>query len=143
MKAISITQIEATIIEGIKQDLLEKSEEVGLGIQGCLIGGDVRAATQTLRDLLIWFEGKIWKIYLNTLLNCETILAWLRALGSRKALRFVSYQEVSVTLPTGEKITIKSPYYLVKNIINFLSVQIKLNRFNILIFILNVNKKHK
>jgi hypothetical protein len=42
-------------------------------------------------------------------------MKWLRAVGAQKALRFVSYQQIWVTLPTGEKIRITSPFFVKAN----------------------------
>ena len=36
----------------------------------------------------------------------------LKILGGKKGLRFVSYQEVQITLPTGTKIPVRSPFFV-------------------------------
>jgi hypothetical protein len=112
MKATSITQIEFTIVPEIKQELIDRIEKAEIGIKDSLFQGDIDSATQSIRDLADCFENKIWAAYLNALSHCRTLLAWLRVLGTKKALRFVSYQDVSVTLPTGGEVRIRSPFFV-------------------------------
>jgi hypothetical protein len=112
MEATSITRTRDTIIELITQPLLEKIEEAGRQIHDSLMHGAVHTATETIRELSGWFEDLIWEAFLTSLFQCETILSWLRALGARKALRFVSYQKIRITLPTGTKIEIRSPFFV-------------------------------
>lgn len=42
----------------------------------------------------------------------KIILLWLRNLGAKKGLRFVSYQTNWITLPTGSKIQVRSPFFV-------------------------------
>lgn len=112
MKATSITQAINTIIERISQPLSEKINEVGIQIHDSLIHGSVDTATETIRKLSVWFEDLIWESYLKCLLKCEIIMSWLRRLGAQKGLRLVSYQQIWVTLPTGTKVQIRSPFFI-------------------------------
>ena len=112
MEATSITQTTNTIIELIAQPLFEKIKEAGSQIHDSLILGAVHTATETIRQLSTWFEDLIWETYLTSLFKCKTILLWLRTLGAQKGLRFVSYQENWVTLPTGTKVRIRSPFFV-------------------------------
>lgn len=112
MKATSITQTTNTIIELIAQPLFEKINEAGSQIHDSLIHGAVHTATETIRKLSTWVEDLIWESYLCSLFKCEIILLWLRTLGAQKGFRFVSYQEIRVTLPTGTKIRIRSPFFV-------------------------------
>ena len=112
METTDIIRTKEAIVESATQTLLEKIDEVGRQIQDSLMDGAVDEATAAVRNLSTWFEDTIWEAYLTSLLQCEAILAWLRALGARKALRFVSYQEIWITLPTGTKIRIKSPFFV-------------------------------
>ena len=112
MEATSITQTTNTIIELIAQPLFEKIQEAGSQIHDSLIHGAVHTATETIRKLSIWFENLIWETYLCFLFQCKIILVWLRTLGAQKGLRFVSYQEIWVTLPTGMKVRVRSPFFV-------------------------------
>lgn len=112
METTSINHIQDTVNGRITQSLFEKIEEAGRQVQDFLIHGDVQTATETIRKLSTWFEDLIWETYLTSLFQCKTILSWLRALGARKALRFVSYQDIQITLPTGTKIEIRSPFFV-------------------------------
>ena len=112
MEATSITQTTNTMIELITQSLSEKIKETGSQVHDSLIQGAINTATDTIQKLTIWFEDLIWKSYLTSLLQCEIILLWLRSLGAQKGLRFVSYQQIWVTLPTGTKVQIKSPFFV-------------------------------
>ena len=112
MKAISITQTTNTIIELIRQPLFEKFKETGFHIHDSLTHGAVHTATETIRKLVIWFEDLVWKSYLSSLFQCKTTLSWLRNLGAQKGLRFVSYQEIWVTLPTGTQVQVRSPFFV-------------------------------
>ena len=112
MKATSVTHIENTIIELTTQPLLEKIKEAGSQIHDSLVHGEIHCATETIRKLSVWFEDLIWKSYLTSLLQCKIILMWLRTLGAQKGLRFVSNQPIWVTLPTGTKVQIKSPFFV-------------------------------
>jgi hypothetical protein len=112
MEATSITRMTNTIIELITQPLSEKIEKVGSQIHDFLVHGAIHTATETIRKLSVWFEDLIWKSYLKSLLQCEIILSRLRAVGAQKGFRLVSYQEIWVTLPTGTKIQIRSPFFV-------------------------------
>ena len=112
MEATSICQSKNMIIELIKQPLFEKIEGACSNIEEALGKGSINLATQTIKDLASWFEDLVWTAYLNSLFQCAKILEWLRMLGSKKAMRFVSYQKVWISLPTGTKIQIRSPFLL-------------------------------
>lgn len=112
MKATSITQATNTMVELITQSLSEKIKETETHIHESLINGSIHTATQKIRKLSVWFEELIWKSFLTSLLQCDIILLWLRSLGARKGMRLVSYQQIWVTLPTGTKIQIKSPFFV-------------------------------
>ena len=112
MKATSVTQIENTFIDLITQPLREKINEAGSKIHNFLIDGAIHQATETVRNLSVWFEDLIWKSYLNSLLQCKIFLLWLRTLGAQKGLRLISYQQIWITLPTGTKVRINSPFFV-------------------------------
>jgi hypothetical protein len=112
MKARSITQTKNTMIELIMQHVSEEIEIAGSKIQESLLCGSIQSATEIIRKLAKSFEDLVWESYLNTLFQCKIVLAWLRKLGAQKALRFVSYQEVTITLPTGKKIQVRSPFFV-------------------------------
>jgi hypothetical protein len=65
MKATSVTRIENTIIDLKTQPLLEKIKEAGSQIQDSLVHGAIHCATETIRNLSVWFEDLIWKSYLG------------------------------------------------------------------------------
>lgn len=112
MEATSVTRAQDRIFEFATQALREKMEEAGRQICDSPADGAVHAATEVARDLSTWFEDAIWKAYLTFLFQCETVLSWLRGLGARKALRLVSYRETWITLPTGTKIQVRSPFFV-------------------------------
>ncbi len=112
MEATSITQTTNTIIELIAQPLFEKINETESEIHESLIHGAIHTATATIRKLCTWIEDLIWESFLCALFKCKIILLWLRNLGAQKGLRFVSYQEIWVTLPTGTKKRIRSPFFV-------------------------------
>jgi hypothetical protein len=112
MEATSITQTTNTIIGLITQPLSEKIKEVEDQIHDSLVHGAIHTATETIRKLSVWFEELIWNLYLTSLFQCEIILLWLRALGAQKGLRFVSYQQIWVTLSTGTKVQVRSPFFV-------------------------------
>jgi hypothetical protein len=112
MAATNIARTKETIVESATQPVLEKIGEAERQIMDSLMDGEIDAATEVVRDLSAWFADKIWTAYLTSLFQCREILSWLRALGARKALRFVSYREISITLPTGTKIRVRSPFFV-------------------------------
>ncbi len=112
METISITQLKNTTIEEITQGLSSKIETVGSQLEDALCSGSIQSATETIRDLANSFEDLAWEAYLNNLLKCKTILSWLRQIGAQKALRFVSYQTIMITLPSGKKIQVRSPFFV-------------------------------
>ena len=112
METISITQIKNTMIEKITQALSEKIDTVVPQIENALLSGSIESATETIRDLTSSFEDQAWEIYLTNLSKCKEILVWLRQLGAQKALKFVSYQKIMITLPSGNKIQVRSPYFV-------------------------------
>ena len=112
METISITQLKDTMIEEIMQGLSAKIESAKTGIEDTLLGGDIQSATEIIHELTSSFEDLIWESYLNNLFKCKIILVWLRNLGAKKALRFVSYQKIQITLPSGKKIQVRSPFFV-------------------------------
>ena len=112
MKAISITQSQNMMIDQITQPLLQKINETGAIIGDFLLHGAVQSATESVRELSSWVEDRIWEAYLTALFQCKIILSWLRVLGGQKGLRFTSYQEIRISLPTGTKIKIRSPFFV-------------------------------
>lgn len=112
MEATSISQSKNMIIELIKQPLFEKIEAACSDVEEALSKGSVNLATQTVKDLSLWFEDLVWTAYLSSLSQCKKILEWLRMLGSKKGMKFVSYQQIWISLPTGTKIQIKSPFFV-------------------------------
>jgi len=112
MEATSVTRNQFRIFEFATQALHEKMEEGERQISDCLADGAVHAATEAARNLSAWFEDAIWTAYFTHLFQRQEILSWLRALGARKALRFVCYREISITLPTGRKIRVRSPFFV-------------------------------
>jgi len=92
--------------------MLEKIEPVGTHIEDSLLTGSIMSATEDIRGLCNSFEDQAWEVYLTNLLKCKTILAWLRQLGAKKALKFVSYQTIMITLPSGNKIQVRSPFFV-------------------------------
>ena len=112
METISITQIRNTTTEEITQVLSEKIDAAGSQIENTLLSGSIESATDTIRDLTNSFEDLVWEVYLINLLKCKEILIWLRQLGAQKALKFVSYQPIMITLPNGNKIQVRSPYFV-------------------------------
>jgi hypothetical protein len=112
MKARSITQTKNTMIELTMQHVSEEIEIVGSKIQESLLCGSLQSATEVIRKLSKSLEEIVWESYLTTVFQCKIVLAWLRSLGAQKALRFVSYQKVKITLPTGKKVQIRSPFFV-------------------------------
>ncbi len=112
METISITQIKNTMIEEITQGLSEKIEAAGCQIEDALFAGSINSTTESIRDLVNSFEDLVWEVYLTNLLKCKMILACLRQLGAQKALKFVSYQTIIITLPSGTKIQVRSPFFV-------------------------------
>ncbi len=107
-----MTQLKNTIIEEITQELSKNNETVGSQIENALLNGSIQSATETIRDIANSFEDLIWEVYLTNLLKCNVILVWLRQLGAKKALKFVSYQPIMITLPSGKKIQVRSPFFV-------------------------------
>ena len=105
MEAPSITQTTDTIIGRVAQPLSEKIKEVEFQIQDFLVHGAIQATTEIIRKLAIWFEDLIWKSYLTSLLQCEIIMSWLRALGAQKGFRGWHRQELPVA--EGQEVMIK------------------------------------
>ena len=112
MEATSITQTKNMIVDLIKQPLSEKIEITGTKIHDALINGDIDFASDTISELSSWFSDLVWEAYLTSLFQTAMILKWLRKLGAKKGMRFVSYQTIWITLPTGTKIQIRSPFFV-------------------------------
>lgn len=112
MEATSITHIQDTLIELITQESSTKIAKAGAEVQSFLNCGDIQGATNTIRDLANSLEDLVWSSYLKMVFECKILLAGLRELGARKGLRFVSYQEIAITLPTGHKCRIRSPFFV-------------------------------
>ena len=65
-----------------------------------------------LRKTLNELENKIIKDILDEMLLNKGFLNLLQQIGGTKALRFKEYREVSILLGNGDKIVVKSPYFL-------------------------------
>ena len=111
MEATSITEIKNMIIDQIKQALPEEIECMGDKIYDALINGAIDSASEAISDLSSWFEDLAWEAYLTSLFQNTMIRSWIRELGAKKGMRLVSYQTIWITLSTGTKIQIKSPFF--------------------------------
>lgn len=86
--------------------------KTGSESQKALFYGSIQSATDIIQKLAKSFKDLVWESYLSTLFQCEIVLKWLRNLGAQKAFRFVSYQKIMITLPTGKKFQIRSPSFV-------------------------------
>ncbi len=93
-----------------------------------LISGDISSLSETITDLMK--KGKIgsvmeeiekttkrmqdmvWLAFIQQILSSHSFLDALRRFGGTKALRFVSYQKIYITLPTGTKVQVISPFFV-------------------------------
>ena len=65
-----------------------------------------------MRKLEAEISDLCWENLLNEVLNDADFLRRLRELGARQGMRFVSYQSISIILPSGSRVALKSPFFV-------------------------------
>ncbi len=103
MKGTLLTKLKQLISEEIAGtpqlvgDILDQSSSISIYTQ-------VNAIIQEISDHL-------WSEYLKTVLTNPLFLYYIRMLGAKMALKLEGYRLVSITLPSGTKIKVKSPFF--------------------------------
>jgi len=80
------------------EDLMQKGQ----------IGSIMEEIEQTTKKM----QDMVWLVFIQQILISPDFLKALRKLGGTKALRFVSYQIIYITLPTGTKVQVISPFFV-------------------------------
>ena len=99
-------------IEIINTTLSEKLQAISQEAEILLREGKFLEASQGLRKLEAEISDLCWENLLNEVLNDADFLRRLRELGARQGMRFVSYQSISIILPSGSRVALKSPFFV-------------------------------
>lgn len=98
--------------EEIHKILSEKLQAVSQEAEVLLREGHFLEASERLRTLEQEISDLCWESLLSELFQDVDFLHQLRELGARKGMRFVSNQLVTLILPSGNRIEIKSPFFV-------------------------------
>ena len=96
------------IEELISSEIRSLSETISSMMQKGKISsvmGELELTTKRIQDM-------VWLVYIQQILSSPDFLDALRRFGGTKALRFVSYQKIYITLPTGTKVLVISPFFV-------------------------------
>ncbi len=94
------------------ETIASKFETITTQAQDLLKTGNFFAAFEIFKEFEREFSDMFWTTVLTTVLSDKTFLKQLRLLGQCKALRFVSYQTITIILPSGCRFKIVSPFFV-------------------------------
>lgn len=98
--------------EEISKVISEKLQEVSQEAEILLREGRFLEASERLRMLEQEISDLCWESLLQEVFSDANFLQKLRELGARKGMRLVSYQPIEIILPSGNRIEIKSPFFV-------------------------------
>ncbi len=112
MKRLAIIELDTTDFDTLNQQINDKIWQTAAEIQCALSGGDLLTAKEAVDALNKQIQDKVRETCFIALFQNPVPPACLRKPGGRKALRFVSYQLIWITPPTGTAIWIYSLFFV-------------------------------
>jgi len=100
------------IFKQIAEQISQKVTETLNQCQNLLREGKIFEITEIVKNLESEILDLIWETIIKFILADKYFLKLLRFLGAMKALKFVSYQQITIILPTGTRIKIRSPFFV-------------------------------
>lgn len=111
MKAIA--DLKYISVPSLAQDLVETIETIiGDNHEDFLCLNYISKAQATIAEKCKQITDAIWQYFLSLILENKRFLATLRLVAGQQAMRFVSYQTITVTLPTGTRCRVRSPFFI-------------------------------
>lgn len=100
------------IFDRIAEQVSQKVTETFNRVQDLLKQGEIFQISEVIKDLERQILDLIWETVLKFILSDKYFLKRLRALGAKKALKFISYQQITIILPTGTRIRVRGPFFV-------------------------------
>ncbi|MCG8688763.1 MAG: hypothetical protein MI892_28085 [Desulfobacterales bacterium] len=109
----AITDLTHTSTDSSVQDLIKTMESTIVSCHEktlCLV--DICKAEAIITETCKQITDAIWQSVLTLILDNKVFLNTLRLIAGRHAMRLVSYQTITVTLPTGTRCRVRSPFFI-------------------------------
>jgi len=106
------TILPATLIAQLNTQLSTMIHEVFQQVQELLATGDFLAICEAVTSLTRTLTDRLWETTLSLILHDQIFLKRLRSWGSQCGWQFVSYQRITVILPSGTRLKITSPFFV-------------------------------
>ena len=106
------TILPETLIAQLTTQLSTTIHEVFHQVQELLTTGDVLALCEVVTSLTHTLADRLWDTTLSLILQDQVFLKRLRAWGRSCGWQFVSYQHITVILPSGTRVKITSPFFV-------------------------------
>jgi hypothetical protein len=97
-----------TILNSFNEDIKQKIVELEERLYETL---DFSAVEQAMAEMMNRFSATVLEMMLNQLLSEQNILATLKEMGGRMALKYKEYRTITVRLYNGQRIKVKTPYF--------------------------------
>lgn len=109
------TIIPATLIDQLITSVSTMIQETVHQLQEFLKQGDFLAINDSLTAMTRSLTDRLWTTTLELILNDRVFLKRLRSWGSTQGWQFVSYQPLTIILPTGTRLSVTSPFFVKMN----------------------------
>lgn len=106
------TILPETLIAQLTTHLSTTIQEVFQQVQELLTTGDFLALCEVVTSLTRTLADRLWETTLSLILQDQVFLKRLRSWGSSCGWQFVSYQRITVILPSGTRLKITSPFFV-------------------------------
>jgi hypothetical protein len=106
------TILPATLIEQLTTQLSLLLQETFQQTQNLLSQGDFLAISTAIMTLTRTLTDRLWETTLQLILTDQVFLKRLRSWGSTQGWQFVSYQRITIILPTGTRLRVTSPFFV-------------------------------
>lgn len=113
MKKKAIDDMKHISTDSISQHLISLVEDAfKTSCEQILVFGDIQKAQSTISNICNQIMDVIWERYLTFIMEDQYFLTMLRFIGGQRAMRCVSYQPITVTLPGGTQCRLRSPFFV-------------------------------
>ncbi len=106
------TILPATLIDELTTQVSRMSQDTFQQIQALLNEGDFLAMSEAITTLTRSLTDRVWETTFHLILDNRDFLKRLRKWGQTQGWQFVSYQRITIILPTGTRVTVTSPFFV-------------------------------
>ncbi len=99
-------------IDNIYELIPNEINSLSKDITNLMQNGEISSVLEQIDQAAKKMQDMVWIVFIRQILSSTSFPEALRRLGGTKALRFVSYQKIYITLPTGTKVQVISPFFV-------------------------------